>query len=423
MALSGAFIDLAPLRVSRRFRMLWLGRAFSAVGGQMSAVAVMFQVWQQTGSTIWTGAVGLAHALPLVLFGLFAGTLVDRVDRRRFYLFTTIGLATCSAALAVQAFAGGMPVLAVLGVLAVQSTISAGAGPAARSFIPALLPREHVAAGMALNGISFQLSMLVGPALGGLVIGAWGLGACYVVDAASFALAFLGAFGLPAMRPSGPSLPGLAATVEGVRFVLRTPVVRGALLTDLAATALSMPISLFPLVNAERFGNDPRTLGFFLTAIAAGGVAASLLSGTFTRRLRPGIVMIGGSAAWGVFLAVFGLATDPWLGLAALVLAGAADTVTVVSRNTVIQLSTPDGLQGRVLAAEMIVGAAGPDIGNVRAGLVASGTSSTVSLVSGGVLCVAAVLGVAASTPALRTFTAVKRGTPSTEPQPPPPRP
>jgi predicted MFS family arabinose efflux permease len=143
--------------------------------------------------------------------------------------------------------------------------------------------------------------------------------------------------------------------VHGLRFLVSSPTVRAALLTDLAATVLSMPMSLFPLINAERFGNNPRTLGLFLTAIAVGGVVASAFSGTFTDLPRPGLVMLGASAAWGVALALFGLTPNPRIGLAFLALAGAADTVAVVSRSTIVQLHTPDALLGRVAAAEQIV--------------------------------------------------------------------
>jgi MFS family permease len=166
---------------------------------------------------------------------------------------------------------------------------------------------------------------------------------------------------------------------------------------------LSMPISLFPLINAERFGGSPRTLGLFLTSIAVGGVAASVFSGAFTRLRRPGLVMLCGSTAWGVSLALFGVAPDPWSGFAFLALAGAADTVAVVSRSTVVQLHTPNALLGRVAAAEQIVGRAGPDVGNLRGGLVAGLTSGTTALVSGGLLCVAAVALIARTTPALRS--------------------
>lgn len=411
MSLTGALVDVTPLRSSPPFRRLWLGRVFSGFGAQMTVVAVMFQVWEETRSTVWTGAVGLAQALPLVVFGLFAGSVVDRVDRRKFALLATAGQAACSVLLAVQGFLGDVPVVVVLGLVAVQSCFVAGGGPVARTFVPRLLPPEQLPAGLALNRIAFQGAMLLGPALGGLVLGWLGVGGCYLVDALTFGMAFYGVFGLPPMRPDGePSRPGLRGVLDGLAFLVRAPVVRGALLTDLAATVLSMPISLFPLVNAERFGGDPRTLGLFLSAVAVGGVAASVLSGTFTRLPRPGLVMLAGSIAWGGSLTVFGLAPDPWVGLACLVLAGAADTVSVVSRGALVQLNTPDALLGRVAAAEQIVGQAGPDLGNLRGGLLAGVTSGAFALASGGLLCVLAVLLVGATTPGLRRFTTEKAG-------------
>lgn len=405
MAIGHALVDITPLRSSPVFRRLWIGRACSGLGSQMTLVAVMYQVWQMTHSAVWAGAVGLAQAIPLMAFGLFAGSVIDRVDRRRFYLITTTGQAVCSVLLAVQGFFGNLPVIGVLLLVSVQSCFVAGGGPASRTFLPRLLPADQLAAGLALERIAFQGAMLVGPALGGLVLGWLDVSGCYLVDAVTFGLAFYGAFGLPPMRPQGNgSRPGLHGVLDGLAFVARNPVVRGALLTDLAATVLSMPISLFPVVNAERFGNDPRTLGLFLSAIAVGGVVASVFSGAFTRMTRPGLAMLGGAAAWGAAITLFGLSPTPWLGFAFLALAGAADTVSVVSRSTIVQLHTPDELRGRVAAAEQIIGQGGPDVGNLRGGLVAGATSATAALVSGGLLCVAAVVLIGATTRGLRRY-------------------
>ncbi|MCC3767385.1 MFS transporter [Streptomyces sp. UNOC14_S4] len=402
-----ALLDVTPLRSSPAFRRLWCGQALSGVGGQMTLVAVTFQVWRTTGSTAWTGAVGLAQAVPLVALGLFAGSVVDRVDRRTFFLVMTGGQAACSLLLALQGFLQGspgrLPVAGVLALVAAQSCFAAGGGPASRTFVPLLLPEEQVAAGLALNRVSFQGALLAGPALGGLTLGGLGVGGCYLIDAGTFVAAFLGASALPRTGPaSEPARPGLRGVADGLAFLVRAPAVRAALLTDLAATVLSMPVSLFPLVNAERFGGDPRTLGLFLTALAVGGGVASLFSGTFTRSPRPGLVMLGGSAVWGLALALFGLVSQPWAGLACLALAGAADTVSVVSRSAIVQLHTPKELLGRVGAAEQIAGQAGPDLGNLRGGLLADATSGAVALVSGGLLCAGAVALVAAGTPALR---------------------
>ena len=390
-----ALLDLTPLRTSKAYRRLWIGRGCSAFGSQMTLVAVIYQVWESTGSTVWTGAVGLAQAIPLVAFGLFAGSLVDSGDRRRIYLVALTGMAAASVVLAVQGVFHPLPVAGLLAVLAVQSSFSAAGGPAARTFISRLLPKDQVAAGLSLERITSQTSMLAGPAAGGLLIGWVGVGGCYLVDALTFGMAFYGAFGLPSVRPGGaPARPGLRAVGEGLRFMVTHPSVRGALLTDLAATVLSFPISLFPLINEERFGGNPRTLGLFLSAIAVGGFVASVFSGTFTRASRPGVVMLAGSATWGFSMVLLGLAPSAWLGLICLVLAGAADTVAVVARGTVIQHNTPNAVLGRVVAAEQIVGRAGPDLGNMRAGLVAGATSGAFSLISGGALCVLAVAAV-----------------------------
>lgn len=403
MGVTAALIDLGPLRSSPVFRRYWIGRTLSGFGSQMTLVAVMFQVWEQTRSAVWTGAVGLCQALPIVVFGLFAGALADHADRRRLYLITTAGLTVTSALLAVQGLLGGMPVAGVLGLIVVQSCFGAVGGPVARTFLPHLLSRAERGAGLALNHISFQASMLVGPALGGLVLGWLGVGGCYLVDTVTFLAAIYGVVGLPRLPAAGERLgSSLRAVGEGLQFLGGNPGVRGALLTDLAATLLAMPISLFPLVNDARFDGNPRTLGLFLSAIAVGGVVASVLSGLYTRWGRPGVVMVGASIGWGLAIAAFGLVGSPWLGLGCLVVAGAADTVAVVSRGTVVQLHTPDALMGRVAAAEQIVGQAGPDLGNLRAGLVAGAFSGPVALVTGGVLCAAAVAAIAGTNRATR---------------------
>jgi len=400
--MKGMLIDLAPLRASRPFRRLWFGQVVSTFGGQLAFVAVMFQVWDQTKSSAWTGAVGLAQALPLIVLGLFAGAAVDRFERRRFYLLTTAGQLITSALMASQLVIGSVPVGVLLGLVAAQAAFGAASGPVARSILPQLLPRELLAGGIALNRIAFQGAMLIGPAAGGLIVGAWGPGTAYLIDAITFTAALYGVLGLPVLRVEGEVRPGLRGVVDGLAFVVSTPVIRGALITDLAVTVLSMPVSLFPALNAERFGGDPRTLGLFLTSIAVGGVVASVLSGSFTRLPRPGVVMLIGAGSWGIALALFAFAPVPWIALAFLAVAGAADTVSVVARSTIVQLHTPNELLGRVAAAEQIVGSAGPNLGNVRGGITAELTSPFTALLSGAVLCVAAVITVAATTPGLR---------------------
>ncbi|WP_367322923.1 MFS transporter [Streptomyces sp. HUAS ZL42] len=403
MSLTRTLIDVRPLRTSPVFRRLLIGRTVSTLGSFMTMVTVMYQVWDMTHSAVWSGAVGVAQAVPMVGVSLFAGAWVDRTDRRRVFLLGTVGSAVCSLLLALQGFTGHAPVAVVLGLVAVQTSFAALGAPAAGVFVPRLLPRDQVGAGLALQQVTGQAMMLLGPAVAGVVLGWWGIGVCYLLDALSFGLSFYGAYGLPALPPEGEkSRPGVHGVLDGLRFLTGHRVVRGALLTDLAATVLSMPASLFPLINAERFGGDPRTLGLFLSALAAGGVASTVFSGPVTRLARPGPVMLCAAATWGVALALFGLTTSAWAGLGMLVLAGAVDAVAVLSRTTIVQTHTPDALLGRVTAAETVVGQAGPHLGNLRAGVVAGWTSGATALVTGGVLCLLAVTGVAVTTPELR---------------------
>jgi MFS family permease len=377
-------VDPTPLRVSPSWRRLWIGTTVSGIGGQMTTVAVLYQVWQLTGSAAWVGVLGLANAVPTVVFGLAGGGLADTADRRRLVLLTTTGLVAVGVLLAVQGTlpgAGAGRLWLLLGLVVVKTCFSALGAPARRSFTALLLPRELVGAGVALDHVAFQLSMLVGPAIAGVVLAAWGVGACYALDVLSFTVGFYGVWRLPALPTSVGDVSDRGGqarlVVQGWRYVAAHPVLRGAVATDLLATVLAMPISLFPAVNAERYGDNPRTLGLFLSAIAVGGIAAGCV--------------------WGAGLAAFGLARPLWLALACLAVAGAADTVSVISRGTLMQLATDDAHRGRVSSVELVVGAGGPDLGNLRGGLVAGFTSPGAALVSGGLLCLLGIATVAAA--------------------------
>lgn len=404
-------LDTRPLRSHPDFRRLWIGTSAALFGQQIALVAVLLQVWRLTGSPFWVGAIGLASAVPIVGCGLIGGSLADAVDRRRLVMATTLGGITASALLAGQAVAGLESLPVVLGLVAVQAGCGALGAPARKAFVPRLLPSGQVAAGIALTQLSFQAAMLLGPALSGLMAAAWGVTACYLVNAATAGIAWYTVARLPAMPPVGEVAgAGLRTVWAGWRFIGRRPVLSGSFLTDLAATLLAMPVALFPVVNEQRFGGDPRTLGLFLSAIAVGGIAAGMTSGAVTRYPHPGRVMLLAAAVWGVGLAGFGLASPLWLALGCLVVAGAADTVSVISRGTIVQLATPDSHRGRVSAVDFLIGAAGPDIGDFRGGIVAGLTSATFALVSGGLLCVLGVAAVAARNPALRRFNPARDG-------------
>lgn len=398
-------LDIRPVRVSPAFRRLWVGTSLSAVGGQVTAVAVLYQVWELTHSPVWTGAVGLARAVPLVVLGLVGGALADAVDRRTLVRWTMVGQLAAALGLAAQALTGLglLPVLLLL--VAAQASFGALGAPAQRTFPVRLLGRRLVAAGIALQHLSFQAAMLVGPALAGVVLGRWGLTTAYLVQAVAFLAALYAVVRLPAMPPAeAGGRRGVRAVVDGMRYISRRPVLGGLYVTDLVATLLAMPIAIFPVINEERFGGAPETLGLFLSAVAVGGLVAGLFSGTVTRSDRPGAVQLWAAGVWGAALAVFGLVGPLWLALAALAVAGAADTVSVISRGAAVQLATPDTHRGRVTSVEHVIGVAGPEVGNFRAGVVAGATSAAFAATSGGLACLAGIVLVAALNRPLREF-------------------
>lgn len=431
-------LDVRPLRSSRAYRDLWAGSAVGGLGFQIANVAVLLQVWELTHSPLWTGTIGLATAIPLLTLGLVGGHLADVYDRRTIMRLAAAGQVLAAVGLAAQALAGNRSVGVLLGLVSLGAACNALGSPARRTVPPRLLPPDQVAAGLALQNLAFQVAMLVGPALAGLVLARWDLAAAYGLQAVAAVVALLGLVRLPPLppgsspgTPSGPSdavaavvpvgapgddrtagtealgeaaatgapvaapAPRRRAAAGGWWIVWRKPTLRGSFATDVAATVLAMPISLFPLVNELRFDGDPRTLGLFLSAVAVGGIGAGLFSGAVTRAPRAGALQLAAAATWGVALAGFGLAGPLWLALACLAVAGAADTVSVVTRGALVQLETPDEFRGRVSSVEHVVGVAGPEVGNFRGGVLASLTSAPVALAAGG-LVASAVVGLVA---------------------------
>jgi MFS family permease len=399
--------DVRPLRESPAFRRLWAGSTLSAVGGALTTFAVPLQVYDITRSPFAVGAIGVAEAMPIVTTGLLGGAIADAVDRRKLVLVASGGNAAISAGLAAQAFAGLHSVWLLYALVATSSALGAISAPTRRTFIPSLLPADQLTAGLALNRLSFQVMLTVGPGLAGLIAATPGLGlrACYLIDAASFACSLYGVGRLPPLpRPATAVRPGPRAAAAGVRYIGRSQVLAGAFLADLNATIFGLPVALFPAINAERFAGNPRTLGLFTAAIGLGGLVTAALSGPVARITRQGRAMLGAVALWGAAFAGFAIATSLWLTLVMLATAGAADTFTVVFRGTIVQQATSDEFRGRVTAADYVVGASGGSLGNLEAGALGSLTSPTISALSGGLLTIAGAIAVGLALPAFTRY-------------------
>ena len=406
------FTDIGPLRESPAFRRLWIGSTMSSVGSALTRYAVVLQVYELTKSSFAVGAIGIAQLVPLLIIGLAGGSLADMVDRRKLVLICNVCVTAVSATLAAQAFAGLHSLWLLYLLVALQASIGSISQPARRTFIPRLLPQEKLQAGLALDRVSFQVMLIAGPALAGLITAAPALGlrGCYLIDTLSFAAGFYGVLRLPPMRPSpdgattAPARPGLRSVAQGVSYIWHNQVLAGAFLADLNATIFGLPVALFPAINAERFGGDPRTLGLFTASIGVGGLVSAGLSGPLKHLRRQGLAMLVAVAIWGAAFAGFAIAASLWLTLSLLALAGAADTVTVVLRGTIVQTTTPDTFRGRVTAADFVVGAGGGELGNVEAGALGSLTSPTISALTGGLATVAVAFVIGLALPAFTRY-------------------
>lgn len=401
MKLSERLTDIRPLKASRSFREVWGASLLTGMASQIAAVAALAQIWDLTSSPIWTGAIGLAQGIPIVLFGIIGGGLADRYDRRTIIIISTAAQTAAALGLTLQAFTDSPSPWLVLCLLAAQAAATAVASPARRTLPARLLPRDQVAAGLALQQMAFQASMLAGPAIGGALV-AWSLPAGFAAQALMLPFAMAAALRMPRITPD--RVPGTPVQPGGWLFPVRQPIIRGVMLTDLLTMSLSMPIAIFPMINALRFDNDPRMLGLFLSAIALGGLAAGAFSGNITRLPRPGYVQSLCAITWGLALIGFAFAPSAVLALGALAVAGAADTIGVVTRSGLIQLETPDGLRGRVSAVDHVIGVAGPELGNMRGGILAAILGGPTALAVGGLGAVVAASIIGLTHPTMRKY-------------------
>jgi MFS family permease len=402
------FIDLTPLRRSRDFRFLILGELVSVLGTQLTTVAVPYQVYRLTHSSLDVGLVSLAQVLPLITGSLLGGSVVDAMDRRRLLMVAQVLPALCSAGLAVNADLG-----TALWPLFVLPAASAGFSPldnAGRSaIIPHLVRRSELPTANAMFQALFQFGLVVGPAVAGLLLAGAGARFVYWMDVASFGAALLGAFLMsPQPRGAVAHRPGLRSVVEGLRYVRGRQAIQGAYLIDINAMVFGMPRALFPALAAGLFGGGATTLGFLYAAPGAGALMGALTTGWVSRIQRQGQAVIVAVIVWGAAITGFGLVR--WLppalalpaGLALLAVAGCADVISAVFRSTIVQLAVPDALRGRLAGVQIAVVAGGPRIGDLESGAVAAGFGDTVSVVSGGLACIAGALVLARLLPGFR---------------------
>jgi MFS family permease len=382
---------------------MWFGQAVSGIGNQVTRLALPYQVYVLTGSTLAIAALTTAQLVPILLFSLGAGSLADAVDRRRLLIVTQVGLMACSAALVWLALMAAPPLIALFAVAFVTAGLGSIDQPARSSSVPRLVPPERLPAAIALGQLNFQIASVVGPAIGGVLIATIGLPGAYGLDVVTFAASFVGLLAIAPIAPmAGATRPGFAAVREGLRFALSRRVVLSTFVIDLDAMIFGMPTSLFPVLALDVFHAGPTGLGLLGAAPAVGALLGALLSGWVSSVRRVGQAVIVAVAIWGAAIVLFGLSTFSFLlALVFLAIAGAADVLSAVFRSTIVQLATPDQLRGRVSSIHILVVTSGPRLGDIEAAAAAAFIGAQASVVSGGVLCLLGVAVVARLFPEL----------------------
>jgi len=399
-------LDITALRRSRDYRVLELGAIVSGLGTQAALVAVPYQVYVLTHSTALVGLIGAAELGPTVLVSLFGGAIADRVDRRRILLVAQIGTALSASALAVLAFAGRPPVWLIF-VLAALLAASGTLDFLARSSMIAGLAGEWLRSAIAFNFGMNQVTAIVGPGLGGVLIGA-GVGWVYAIDAVSVAATIFAALTIAPQRPheSVQDEPILASVAAGLRYVRSSNALLGSFVIDLFAMTFGMPRALFVVLSLRVFHAGAAGAGLLYAAVALGAAIAALTNGWLAHARWIGRITIAMVLIWGAAIAAAGAVSSLLPAAIFLAIAGAADSISAVCRTTIAQLVTPDAMRGRMTAVFGLVVTGGARLGDIESGTVASLTTPRISVVSGGLACVASVGFVLVLFPGLARFDA-----------------
>jgi len=390
---------------SRDFRLLLAGQTISLTGSQMQQVAVVWQLYLLTGSPLALGMMGLFRIVPIVAFALGGGVMADALDRRRLMLFTQAALALVSVALAILAFTHRTTPAAIYALSFLAGAATAFDNPARQALVPRLVDREQLPNALSLYTTVWQVATIAGPAIGGALLAWIGPGAIYVADVLSFGAVIVALLAMEHRHVgAGRSLINAKAALEGLRFIRRTPLIWSTMLVDFAATFFAGSMLLLPIFADQLLHVGPRGLGLLYSAQPAGAVLAGAVLSTTPLPRKRGAAILWSVAIYGASIAVFGISRWFWLSLLMLGVSGAADTVSMVIRQTARQTITPDELRGRMSSVNMIFFMGGPQLGEVEAGVVAKLIGVRASVASGGLVCLATAALVALLVPALARY-------------------
>ena len=384
--------DLGPLRRHRHFRLLWSGQLVSGMGSQLTVVAVSFQAYRLSHSTLVVGMVGLVQLLPLVVGALGGGPIVDATDRRRVLVVTQVLMGASSIGLVVNAVLPHPHLWPLFACTAAAALFQGANNPARRAAVTMVVPAEDITDAVALQTMLVQWAFVVGPSLAGLLIGVAGLDVVYAIDVASFAAAVAFTLPLPPLEPSEGGTPmGFGSVVEGFRYLRGQRLLASTFWIDLDAMIFGMPRAVFPAIGIGLYHGGAGVVGLLYAAPGAGGLAGTVLSGWVGRVRRQGRAVVVSVCVWGAAVAAFGVVPVLWAGLVLLAVAGAADVVSAVFRQAILQQTVPERLQGRLSGVFFAVVAGGPRLGDAEAGAAAVVGGPQFAVWSGGLACLVGV--------------------------------
>ena len=396
-------IDVTPLRASRDFRLLFFAQTVTFFGSMTTFVVLPWQMYQLTRSSLAVGLLGVAEFVPILLMAFVGGALADYVDRRRMVWLTEVTLAAVTGVLIFNSTLPQPRVWVLYVCAAAFAALNGLQRPSLEALIPRTVPPELLPSVAALRSAGTTVSMIAGPAAGGLVVASFGPAVGYSIDLVTF-VASLTALALvrAVPPPVGADRPSVKTVVEGLRYAKSRPELLGTYLVDINAMFFGMPMALFPAI-AEGFGGAS-VAGLLYASPAAGMFLATVTSGWVKHINRHGLAVCVAAAGWGAAIVGFGLASSLWLAVVCLMLAGAADMVSGLFRSTIWNQTIPDHLRGRLAGVEMVSYTTGPLLGNAEAGIAAGLFGVRASVISGGVLCVAGTAVLALMLPAFLRY-------------------
>lgn len=413
-------IHIPPSLHYRQYRLLWIGQLVSNAGSQMQVWALFWHIRMLTDQPIALGGIGLARILPIIVFSLIGGAVADVANRRNVLFITQSVMGLVALALALLTFNGTIALWHIYALTAIQALAVAFDTPARQSLVPNLVPARDLPNAFSMSSLAAQIGSIVGPALSGLVIAYFGQAFTYLFDAVSFlallfALLLMGKVAQERLLAARPAV-SLASIKEGIQFIAGHPIILSTMVLDFFATFFSSANTLLPFIVRDVLKVGVVAYGWLSAAQSIGAVGAALVISQIEKIRHQGETFLSAVVVFGLATIAFGLSRSFWITMLALILIGAADSVSTIIRNTIRQLQTPDYIRGRMVSVNQIFFMGGPQLGEVESSLVAQLFGAPVAVISGGVGCILAVAWVRKRWPQIGRYSgeeAIQAGAPA----------